>query len=164
MLRRDASFVRSVLFATALLLLFNVNLDVVDASGSFQSGRLNGAVYSGGMSYNHNFMYITGITYGTNGDSRSNEAQCFVAKFISKKLQMHNETISKAIGDGELMQSCSAISVYRDFDHPDKPVDQLVVVGASDPGGEYGRRNQPSGFVLALKEEDASHFSVEVSR
>ncbi len=147
---------RCLFWTMALLLLLGSSVDQVIATGSFQSGRLNGSVYPGAVDYSSNSLFITGITYGTNGNSHSEEAMCFVSKIPSNKIGKDDEIFSTALGDGNAMQSCHAISVIHDPSTPDIGSDKpFVVGGTSDPEAGFGTTDMPSGFLVTFKQENS---------
>ena len=159
MTHKASAMPRALYLAMALLLPLGISVNQVQAVGSFQNGRINGAVYAGSVDYSSNDVFITGITYGTNGDDHSKQAQCFVSKIASEEIGKHSETISTALGDGKTMQSCHSISVLHD---PLKPgvgsIRPFVVAGTSDPKAAIGSADQPSGFVVTLKQEKDGEF------
>ena len=152
---------RALSLATAMFLLLGTSLDQVHAVGSFQNGRMNGAIYAGAVDYSSHDIFITGVTYGTNGNDHAEEAQCFVSKFSSTDIGEHSDSVSKALGDGIEMQACHTLSVLHD---PLKPgvgeTRPFVVAGTADLGATIGDEElfAPSGFVVTLKQEQDGEF------
>lgn len=146
---------RSLSWAMALLFLVGTSVDQVHAKGSFQNGRINGAIYPGAVDYSNTDIFITGITYGTNGDSPAKEAQCFVSKMPSDGIGLHSEITSTALGDGTAMQSCHTISVLHEPSTPGLGSERpFVVGGTSDPEVGFGSTDQPSGFMVTFSQEN----------
>jgi hypothetical protein len=131
--------------ASCLLLVGKVA--VASAGGAFQSGPNVGAIYAGGLDYDDTSdeVLITGITYDHNSDSPTNQCSCFVANLDRRYLQDEG-TISARIGQGEIVEVCHSISVLDSL--------EFIVVGHSDPGGIYGSADVPTGFVLAMNQND----------
>jgi len=123
-----------------LLLLSEASVNVIGTKPSFQSGRMNGALYAGGMDYSENFLYVTGISYATNGNDHTEEAMCFVSKFRTHMLDNHVETISGTIGNGTKMNSCHSIGVMDD----PKLMEKIVVAGTDQTSGGFIMEVEPS--------------------
>jgi len=142
---------RSLSWTMALLLLLGSSIDQVDALGSFQSGPLNGAVHTGAMDYSQHHIFITGITYGTNGNIHSDEAMCFVSKISSNHIGSDEEIFSTVLGDGDRMQSCHAISVIHEPSKPKIGSKAPFVVGGTSG---IGLSENPSGFLVTFGQDD----------
>jgi len=161
-------------------LLLEISIYQVHATGhkAFQNGRLNGALYVGGMDYTSNQLFVTGISYATNGDKPSEAAQCFVSIFSQRNIGRHNATISSNINVGDnRMQGCHTIGVrhdpliHDDRRHKNSLNQRYVVAGSSDPGLEYvyedgiykfgSDSSTPAGFVLGLTPNEENQFNIE---
>lgn len=154
-------FPRAFSWKSALFVLLGTSISLVHASGSFQNGRIDGALYAGGIDYTEHNILVTGITYGTNGGPASEEAKCFVSSFRPLMLGSHEDTFSRTIGNGKKMQSCHAISALHDTVQTSGISGQLVVAGTKDPGKVYGASpDQPSGFLVSLAQGDNDRFPI----
>jgi len=157
---------RALSWAMALLLLLETSLNLVHADhtrGSFQNGRIEAALYAGGMDYIENDIQITGITYATNGGRPTKESQCFVTKFNAMNLHRHSMTISRILGDGTVMQSCHAVNMRHAPNSNDYSGQRQtsVVAGTSDPGGI--RRSKPSGFLMVINPSEKDDLSIQAT-
>jgi len=152
---------RAFSWQLALFVLLGTSTSLVHASGSFQNGRIDGALYAGGIDYTEHNILVTGITYGTNGGPATEESKCFVSSFRPMMLGSHEDTFTRTIGNGKKMQSCHAISALHDTVQTRGIFGHLVVAGTKDPGGKYGASpDQPSGFLMAMGHEALDNFPI----
>jgi len=154
-----------LLWTMALLLLLESSVNnlvlvhAADKVNSFQNGRINGALYAGGMDYSPNNLYVTGITYGSSDGGHTDEARCFVSIFTRNALNQHSKTISTTLGDGTHMQTCHGVSTLHNILSNKKESlreqTPFMVAGTSEAGGEFGS----GGFVAAMKQnaEESNH-------
>ena len=135
-----------------------------NAGGSFQSGHNGGALYAGGLDSNEHCVFITGITYGTSMANRhTEEPGCFVAKFRSKKLGLHDEEhFSSRYGTGDKMQACNAISLIHDrFTDEKLPRDADSFLHFLAAGTTDFEADKPSSFLMSLNPREMSKYPME---
>lgn len=152
-----------MMWKSALFLVLGTSLNSVHAvehfgaRTSFQTGRVNGDMYAGGLDFAHDMIFVTGGTKGSNGEDGLEKDMCFTSRFNMDQLNNHTQTLTGNIGNGTIKTICTSLSMMRNPTHYLSPMEDkpFVVVGTEwhppDEGTtkENITRSRPTAFAMS---------------